>query len=132
MPIKIAYSSKKVKRRWFPPLDREIVMKKIYFPKNMVRADVFLQVLWQFLSVWLRRLSEFSRGAFLSTCGGEIRSNYFKYSAPIRKSQILAVRSAPLGHQTVRLFGLKTELAVFGGKRKFFHILISQTKLCAM
>ena len=99
MPIKIAYSSKKVKRRWFPPLDREIVMKKIYFPKNMVRADVFLQVLWQFLSVWLRRLSEFSRGAFLSTCGGEIRSNYFKYSA-----QMEAVRPARLKFYEVKFW----------------------------
>jgi len=40
---------------------------------------------------------------------------------PIRKSQILAARNAPLGHQIVRIFGLKTELAVFGGKRKFFQ-----------
>ena len=41
----------------------------------MVRADVFLQVLWQFLSVRLRRLSEFSRGDFLATAGGEMRSD---------------------------------------------------------
>jgi len=91
----------------------------------MVRADVFRQVLWRFLSVRLRRLSDFLRGAFLAAAGGEMRSNYFKYSAPIRKSQILAARNAPLGHQIVRIFGLKTELAVFGGKRNFFHLLIN-------
>jgi len=48
-------------------------------------------------------------------------SRIFKQRAPIRKSQILAARNAPLGHQIVRIFGLKTELSVFGGKRKFFH-----------
>jgi len=65
----------------------------------MVRADVFLQVLWQFLSVRLRRLSEFSRGDFFvrDSSRDEMRSNYFKYSAPIRKSQILAARNAPRG-----------------------------------
>ena len=98
----------------------------------MVRAGVFRQVLWQFLSVRLRRVSDFSRGVFLAAAGGEMRSNYLKYSAPIRKSQILAARNAPLGHQIVRIFGLKTELAVFGGKRKLFHLLINQAKLCAM
>jgi len=72
--------------------------------------------------VRLRRLSGFSRGDFLAACGGEMRSNYLKYSAPIRKSQILAARNAPLSDQIVRIFGLKTELAVFDGKRKFFHI----------
>ena len=107
-------------------------MKKFSFPQNMFRVDVFRQVLWQFLSVRLRRNPDFSRGVFLAAAGGEMRSNYLKYSAPIRKSQILAARSAPLGHQIVRNLGPKTELAVFGGKRKFFHLLINQAKLCAM
>ena len=110
----------------------KISMKKFSFPKNMVRANVFRQVLWQFLSARLRRVSDFSRGAFLAACGGEMRSNYLKYSAPIRKSQIAGGFAAFGRYQIVRIFGLKTELAVFGGKRKFFHILISQTKLCAM
>jgi hypothetical protein len=100
-------------------------MKKFSFPKNMVRADVFLQVLWQFLSARLRRNSDFSRGAFLAAAGGEMRSSYFKYSAPIRKSQCLAPPWAGLGDQIIRIFGLKTELAIFGGKRKFFHLLIN-------
>src|SRR3989344_3824135 len=52
----------------------------------MVRADVFRQVLWQFLSVRLRRVSDFSRGAFLAAAGGEMRSNYLKYSALIKSS----------------------------------------------
>ncbi len=52
--------------------------------QNMVRADVFRQVLWRFLSVRLRRIFGFSRGAFLAACGGEMRSDYFKNTAPAK------------------------------------------------
>jgi len=76
-----------VVRRHF---SEKILMENFLFAKsNMVRADVFSQVLWQFLSVRLtstslstsRRLSEFSRGEFLAAAGGENRSNYFKNTA---------------------------------------------------
>jgi hypothetical protein len=33
-------------------------------------------------AVRLRRLSEFSRGDFLAAAGGEMRSDYFKNTAP--------------------------------------------------
>ena len=46
--------------------------------QNMVRADVFLRVLLRFLSVRLRRLSDFSRGAFIAACDGENGSHYFE------------------------------------------------------
>jgi len=73
----------------------KIFMKKFSFPKNMVRADVFRQVLWQFLSVRLpacaeasagrRRLSDFSRGVFFAATGGENGSHYFKNTGQIDK-----------------------------------------------
>ena len=85
----------------------------------MVRADVFLQVLWQFLSVRLRRLSEFSRGDFLAAEGGEMRSDYLKNSAPLRKSQIHGHTAAFGGGKIIRFLGLKNELAVSFRKRKF-------------
>jgi hypothetical protein len=86
----------------------------------MVRADVFLQVLWQFLSARLRRIFGFSRGAFLAAAGGEMRSDYFKNTAPVRKLQAVLVRLASLGDYFVRDFGGKNELAVsFGGKKNF-------------
>jgi len=63
------------------------LMKKFSFPKNMVRADVFLQVLWQFLSA--QRSFDFwiSRGDFLAAFGGEIGSNYFKNTAPLKTAK---------------------------------------------
>ena len=36
------------------------------------------------LAMRLRRLSEFLRGEFLAAAGGEMRSDYFKYSALLR------------------------------------------------
>ena len=89
------------------------MIKNFLFAKsNMVRADVFRQVLWQFLSVRLRRIFGFSRGAFLATCGGENRSNYFKNTAHFRKRQARGVRLASLGGQLVLNFGRKNQLAI--------------------
>jgi len=59
----------------------QIFMKKFSFPKNMVRTDVFRQVLWQFLSARWSRIFRISRVDFLAACGGEIGSNYFKNTA---------------------------------------------------
>ena len=50
----------------------------------MVRADVFLQVLWQFLAVRLRRVLAFSQGDFLAAAGGENRSNYLKNTVSLQ------------------------------------------------
>jgi hypothetical protein len=59
------------------------VIKNFSFPQNqnVVRADVFRQVLWQFLSVRLRRIFGFSRGVSLAAAGGEMRSDYFNNTA---------------------------------------------------
>jgi len=95
------------------PLLRKIIMKNFLFAKSsMVRADVFRQVLWQFLSVRLRRLSDFLRGAFLAAFGGENRSNYFKNTAHFRKRQARGSRLASLGGQFVLNFGRKNQLAI--------------------
>ena len=89
------------------------MIKNFLFAKtNMVRADVFQQVLWQFLSVRLHRLSKFSRGAFLAACGGENRSNYLKNTAHFRKRQVGDNRLASLGGQFVLNFGRKNQLAI--------------------
>ncbi len=86
----------------------------------MVRADVFRQVLWQFLSVWLRRFSDFSRGDFLAAAGGENGSHYLKNTGHFRKRQTRGSRLASLGGQFVLNFGGKNKLAVsFGGRKNF-------------
>jgi len=87
----------------------------------MVRADVFRQVLWQFLSVRLRRISDFSRGAFLAPPRrGENGSHYFKNTAHFRKAQVRGSRLASLGGHFVLNFRGKNELAVsFGGRKNF-------------
>jgi len=51
-------------------------------------------------------------GLTVAACGGEMRSNYFKNRAPVRKSQILLVLLASLGDQIVRNFGRKNQLAI--------------------
>jgi len=80
--------------------------------QNMIRADVFLRILLRFLSVRLRRLSEFSRGAFLAAAGGENGSHYFKNTGHFRKRQARGSRLASLGGHFVLNFGGKNELAV--------------------
>jgi len=98
------------------------MIKKFSFPQiqNMIRADVFLRVLLRFLSVRLRRISDFSRGDFLAACGGENGSDYFKNTAHFRKWQARGSHLASLGGHFVLNFGGKNELAVsFGGKKIF-------------
>jgi len=98
------------------------MIKKFSFPQiqNMIRADVFLRVLLRFLSVRLRRISDFSRGDFLAACGGENGSDYFKNTAPRWKNQCLAPPSAGLGNQIVR---------IFWGKKKFPIPLEAEKKI---
>ncbi len=62
----------------------------------------------------------------LAAVGGEKCSNYFQYSAPLRKGQRLVPRSAGLGDQIVGNFKGKNQLAILcpvlqDSKRKFFH-----------
>ena len=88
--------------------------------KNMVRADVFLRVLLRFLSVRLRRISDFSRGAFIAAAGGENGSHYFNNTGHFSKKQARGSRLASLGGHFVLDFGGKNELAVsFGGRKNF-------------
>jgi len=51
-------------------------------------------------------------GFLVAAFGGEMRSDYFKNRAPVRKSQISLVRLALLGDQIVGNFGRKNQLAV--------------------
>ena len=87
----------------------------------MVRADVFLRILLRFLSVRLRRFSDFARGAFIATLWrGENGSHYFKNTGHFRKTQARGSRLASLGGHFVLNFGGKNELAVsFGGRKNF-------------
>ncbi|OGF51521.1 hypothetical protein A3I27_01290 [Candidatus Giovannonibacteria bacterium RIFCSPLOWO2_02_FULL_43_11b] len=99
--------------------------------QNMVHADVFLRVLLRFLSVRLpacaeasagrRRISDFSRGAFLAPpWRGENGSHYFKNTGHFRKRQARGSRLASLGNHFVLNFGGKNELAIsFGGRKNF-------------
>jgi len=62
----------------------------------------------------------FAGGDFLAAAGGEMRSDYFKNTAPVRKLQAVSVCLASLGDYFVRNFGGKNELTVsFGGKKNF-------------
>ena len=99
-----------------------LLIKNFSVPQiqNMVRADVSLRVLLRFLSVRLRRISDFSRGAFLAAAGGENRPNYFKNRPHFRKGQGFGSRLASLGGHFVFNFGGKNELAVsFVGRKNF-------------
>ena len=94
------------------------MIKNFLFPKLKCSSSrYFYQVLWQFLS------SEFWFGIFgqiPATAGGEIRPNYLKYRPPQRKMQVFVHRAAFGGHQIVRNFGRKKQLAILHfGKRKF-------------
>jgi len=94
------------------------MIKNFLFPKLKCSSSrYFYQVLWQFLS------SEFRFGIFgqtLAAAGGEIRPNYFKNSPPNRKLQVFGHGVTAGGHQIVRNFGRKKQLAVlYFGKRKF-------------
>ena len=89
--------------------------------KNMVRADVFIQVLWQFLSV--RRSRNFAH-PFRAACGGENGSDYLYYPAPRRKLQVRGDRLASLGGQFVLDFGRKNQLAILNFARRKFLIQI--------
>jgi len=84
-------------------------MKKFSFTK-CGSSRYFYQVLWQFLISWRIR-SNFG-GLAVATFGDEMRSDYFKNRAPVRKSQISLVRLASLGDQIVGNFGRKNQLAV--------------------
>ncbi|MEK7099179.1 MAG: hypothetical protein AAB916_01530, partial [Patescibacteria group bacterium] len=89
------------------------MIKNFLFAKsNMARADVFRQILWQFLSA--RRSRAFGRGLllFAAARGGENRSNYFKNTAHFRKRQSTGNRLASLGGQFVLNFGRKNQLAI--------------------
>ena len=105
-------------------------MKNFSVPQiqNMVRADVFLRVLLRFLLVRLRRISNFSRGAFLAPPRrGENGSHYFNNTGHFRKAQARGSRLASprllarqVGGHFVLNFGGKSELAVSFGERKNF------------
>jgi hypothetical protein len=86
-----------------------MIMKKFSFTK-CGSSRYFLQVLWQFL------ISQRSRSIFgglaVAAFGGEMRSNYFKNTAPVRILQAISVRLASLGDQIVGNFGRKNQLAV--------------------
>jgi len=87
---------------------------KIFFYK-MWFEPIFLQILWQFLrknAASPLAGEPQSQGLFLAATGGEIRSNYFKYTEPVRKSQRFMGRLASLGDQIERDFGRKNQLAV--------------------
>jgi hypothetical protein len=84
-------------------------MKKFSFTK-CGSSRYFYQVLWQFLR--LRRSRLIFGGLLVAAFGGEMRSDYFKNRAPVRKSQISLVRLASLGDQIVGNFGRKNQLAV--------------------
>ena len=89
------------------------MIKNFLFAKlNMVRADVFLQVLWQFLSERFGRISGFSRGDFRAAAGGENGSNYLQNTAPRRKLQTRGARLASLGGHFVFNFGGKNEFPI--------------------
>ena len=86
-------------------------MKKFSFTK-CGSSRYFLRVLWQFLRT--RRSRSNFGGLAVAAAGGEMRSNYFKNRAPVRKSQISLVRlaefiplTAGLGDQIVGNFGRK-------------------------
>ena len=51
-------------------------------------------------------------GLLVAATGSEMRSNYFKNRAPVRKSQIRLARFGELGDQIVGNFGRKNQLAV--------------------
>jgi len=94
------------------------MIKNFLFPKLKCSSSrYFYQVLWQFLS------SGFRFGIFgrlLAATGGEMRPNYLKYRPPERKLQVFVHGAAAGGHQIVRNFGRKNQLAILHfGKRKF-------------
>ncbi|PIW81032.1 hypothetical protein COZ97_03970 [bacterium CG_4_8_14_3_um_filter_33_28] len=85
------------------------IMKKFSFTK-CGSSRYFYQVLWQFLRS--RRSRLIFGGLTVAAAGGEMRSNYFKNTAPVRNLQAIWVRLASLGDQIVRDFGRKNQLAV--------------------
>jgi len=97
------------------------LIKNFSFPKIKMQFEpIFLQVLWQFLSVRRSRNFGISRGAFLAAFGGENRPNYFNNRPHFRKRQGVGSRLAPLGGQLVLNFGRKNQLAILLlGKENF-------------
>jgi len=71
------------------------IMKKFSFTKYD-SSRYFYQVLWQFLRS-RRSRSNFGGLAVLVACGGEMHSNYFKNTAPVRILQEFWCRLASLG-----------------------------------
>jgi len=63
-------------------------------------------------------------GLTVAAFGGEMRSDYFKNRAPVRKSQISLARLASLGGQFVLNFRGKNELAILKEEKKIFSYLI--------
>jgi len=55
---------------------------------------------------------KFLGGLAVAAAGGEMRSNYFKNTAPVRILQAIWCRLASLGDQIVGNFGRKKQLAV--------------------
>ena len=99
------------------------MIKNFLFPKlKCSPSRYFYQVLRQFLS------SGFRFGIFdqiLAAAGGEMRPNYFKNRPPDRKLQVFVHKAAFGGHQIVRNFGRKKQLAILHfGKRKFLIKII--------
>ena len=88
----------------------------------MVQADIFNQVLWQFLSPCQTRFRIIGRGGGSVTAaeGGEMGSNYFKNTEPVRKLQVFGCRLASLGDQIIRNLGRKIELAILKSEKENF------------
>jgi len=84
-------------------------MKKFSFTK-CGSSRYFYQVLWQFLSS--RRSRSNFGGLAVAATGGEMRSNYFQNTAPVRILQAFWCCLASLGDQIVGNFGRKNQLAV--------------------
>jgi hypothetical protein len=97
------------------------MIKKFSFPKIKMQFEpIFLQVLWQFLSVRRSRDFGFLWGDFLAACGGENRPNYFQNRPHFRKPQAVGSRLASLGGQFVLNFGRKKQLTILLlGKENF-------------
>ena len=88
----------------------------------MVRADIFIRFLGSFLIQNCGSFQFFSAGRFfrfLATAaeGGEIRSNYFNNTEPVRKLQVFGCRLASLGDQIIRNGELKNQLAILKSRK---------------
>ena len=90
-------------------------MKKFSFSKMWFEPIFFTGSLAVFKFAISGRNFWGLRAAF----GGEMRSNYFKNTAPVRKLQAVLCTAAASGGQIVGNFGLKNQLAISSGKENF-------------